>query len=817
VGQQGALMRLNQMMSGESTLDTAVLEDCTEEEFKDKIQEIARSRELSPTDASISSILEALLPLVRAGGGAQGTASQEMEIKVGDNEEEEEVTGNNEDELLSKNNRAVEGEGGIVQAEQDEDVADDEEGIVNQEDDEAKEDLDISASVMPVAKLSADDDELIEAEDELNQGEQSNDDEFEEAYEKGDEEDDEATLGYTTKENVKETSPRIIARESKDDDTEEVLTANPANSDDKQVQFHADAALPEELGSISIGNKEPIPQEVTREIKGDGGDIEDKTEVPSISQEERAERKGTDLKVDADKIGTGELSVEETSPLVVAEPGLAHPKGDGDVAAAPEESSNSEAIELEEEAIEPSPALEDKSVSGLGEEDATPTIPEFLSEEADGLQAVDNRAASESAIISEEPRREVEIENESSLSGVPQQVSNNTVADFESGETNAPVDLVSDEDVSERQTLDFPAATTEDFIKEEDRDSKATEAPATAESDTTVEATDVDVSLPDTVKSVEPVTETREHAEMEAEAETELATQRESQAGNGNWDEEDDDEEEENDDEDDDDEEEEEDGPGNLDAAKALAALVKSASSRTDSAGRNANPPSLGAAGPSLPQRPTGRTRSATALEPASRNPPRSNVATASQLAAPAEDNSSNGDGNDGNDETREKLQNIRVKFLRLAHRLGQSPQNVVVAQVLYRLGLAEQLRGGGSASRTGAFSFDRANAIAEEQEASGQEEELDFACTVLLLGKTGVGKSATINSIFDEPRTSTNAFHPSTKKVQEIVGNVHGIKVQLYTYLDVFHLIIPSSEASLILWILWMFVCMVELQMFSI
>jgi hypothetical protein len=198
------------------------------------------------------------------------------------------------------------------------------------------------------------------------------------------------------------------------------------------------------------------------------------------------------------------------------------------------------------------------------------------------LQAVDNRAASESAIISEEPRREGKIENESSLSGVPQQVSGNTVADFESGETNTPVDLVSDEDVSERQTLDFPVATTEDFIKEEDRDSKATEAPATAESDTTVEATDVDVSLPDTVKSVEPVTETSEHAETEAEAESELATQRESQAGNGNWDEEDDDEEEENDDEDDDDEEEEEeDDPGNLDAAKALAALVKSASSRT--------------------------------------------------------------------------------------------------------------------------------------------------------------------------------------------------------------------------------------------
>jgi len=55
-------------------------------------------------------------------------------------------------------------------------------------------------------------------------------------------------------------------------------------------------------------------------------------------------------------------------------------------------------------------------------------------------------------------------------------------------------------------------------------------------------------------------------------------------------------------------------------------------------------------------------------------------VATASQLAVPPEDNPSNGDGNDGNDETREKLQNIRDKFLWLAHRLGQSPQNVVVA-----------------------------------------------------------------------------------------------------------------------------------------
>ncbi|XP_068640223.1 translocase of chloroplast 101, chloroplastic-like [Aristolochia californica] len=130
-------------------------------------------------------------------------------------------------------------------------------------------------------------------------------------------------------------------------------------------------------------------------------------------------------------------------------------------------------------------------------------------------------------------------------------------------------------------------------------------------------------------------------------------------------------------------------------------------------------------------------------------------------------------------DETREKLQMIRVKFLRLAHRLGQTPHNVVVAQVLYRLGLAEQLRGSRTTSRAGAFSFDRASAMAVQLEAAGQEA-LDFSCTIMVLGKTGVGKSATINSIFDENRFTTDAFQPSTKKVQDITGTVEGIKVRV-------------------------------------
>ncbi|GMP64224.1 hypothetical protein CsSME_00025604 [Camellia sinensis var. sinensis] len=65
---------------------------------------------------------------------------------------------------------------------------------------------------------------------------------------------------------------------------------------------------------------------------------------------------------------------------------------------------------------------------------------------------------------------------------------------------------------------------------------------------------------------------------------------------------------------------------------------------------------------------------------------------------------------------------------------------------------------------------------MAEQQEAAGQEP-LDFSCTIMLLGKTGVGKSATINSIFDEVKFSTDAFQMGTKNVQDVVGTVQGIK----------------------------------------
>ncbi|KAK0582830.1 hypothetical protein LWI29_030013 [Acer saccharum] len=180
----------------------------------------------------------------------------------------------------------------------------------------------------------------------------------------------------------------------------------------------------------------------------------------------------------------------------------------------------------------------------------------------------------------------------------------------------------------------------------------------------------------------------------------------------------------------------------------------------------------------SPPARPAGLGRAAPLLEPAPRvvQHPRVN-GTVSHTQTQQIEDSGNGETEEY-DETREKLQMIRVKFLRLAHRLGQTPHNVVVAQVLYRLGLAEQLRGG-NGGRVGAFSFDRASAMAEQLEAAGQEP-LDFSCTIMVLGKTGVGKSATINSIFDENKFGTDAFQMGTKKVQDVVGTVQGIKVRV-------------------------------------
>lgn len=123
------------------------------------------------------------------------------------------------------------------------------------------------------------------------------------------------------------------------------------------------------------------------------------------------------------------------------------------------------------------------------------------------------------------------------------------------------------------------------------------------------------------------------------------------------------------------------------------------------------------------------------------------------------------------------KIESLQIKFLRLLRRFGQMQDSLMVAKVLYRIHLATLISAGESDIKRANIRRDRARAIAAEQETAGVPE-LDFSFRVLVLGKTGVGKSSTINSIFDETKVMTDAFFPATDSVQEIVGTLNGIKV---------------------------------------
>ncbi|KAA8543112.1 hypothetical protein F0562_021393 [Nyssa sinensis] len=213
---------------------------------------------------------------------------------------------------------------------------------------------------------------------------------------------------------------------------------------------------------------------------------------------------------------------------------------------------------------------------------------------------------------------------------------------------------------------------------------------------------------------------------------------------------------------------EEGDGKELFDSA-ALSALLKAATSAGSDSGSITITPQDGSRLFSA-ERPAGLGSSIRSLRPAPRTN-RSNLFSPSSLTTGGES-----ENNLSEEEKKklEKVQLIRVKFLRLIQRLGLSPEESIAAQVLYRLALVAGRQTNQS------FSVDAAKRTAMQLEAVGKDD-LDFSVNILVLGKSGVGKSATINSILGEEKAIIDAFEPATTTVKEIGGMVDGVKIRIF------------------------------------
>lgn len=211
-----------------------------------------------------------------------------------------------------------------------------------------------------------------------------------------------------------------------------------------------------------------------------------------------------------------------------------------------------------------------------------------------------------------------------------------------------------------------------------------------------------------------------------------------------------------------------EDGDGKeLFDSAALAALLKAATGADTDAGNITITSQDGSRLFSV-ERPAGLGSSLRSVKPASR-PNRSSLFTSNLTPAESDNNLT-----EEEKKKLEKIQQLRVKFLRLVQRVGYSPEDSLAAQVLYRLALVAGRQAGQL------FSLDSAKKTASELELE-KKDDLNYSLNILVLGKAGVGKSATINSLLGEDKAMIHAFEPATTAVKEITGTVHGVKIRVF------------------------------------